>query len=185
VDANAATIAIAAPRTRRPARAVGAVLSFSLWLMAGFAVAMTAVVVLPPLFGHRTLTVISGSMEPTLETGSVVLDKVIAPVDARPGDVVTFNDPVRRKQVTHRLQSMRIEDGMAYMVTKGDANDVVERWSVPTSAEIGRVAFHVPKLGHVRALISTREVRLGLVGGVMLLGLLLLWDVWRPKERKQ
>jgi hypothetical protein len=28
-------------------------------------------------------------------------------------------------------------------------------------------------------------VRLGLLGGVLLIGLLLLVDVWRPKERSQ
>ncbi|MGH2761442.1 MAG: signal peptidase I [Thermoleophilaceae bacterium] len=177
-------LAVSAPAlTGRVARRLRSTVSFAVWLVVGFALALTAVVVGPPAFGHRSLTVISGSMEPTLETGSVVVDEVIAPVEARPGDIVTFNDPVRRRQVTHRLRSMRVEGGVAHMVTKGDANDAAERWSVPVTGEIGRVAYQVPKLGYVRALMSTREVRLGLVGMVLLLGVLLLWDLWRPRGR--
>ena len=41
------------------------------------------------------------------------------------------------------------------MVTRGDANDAPERWTVPTGGEIGRVSYHVPKVGYVRAFIST------------------------------
>jgi signal peptidase I len=178
--------AVSAPaRSRSALKLARAALRFASWLVAGFALCLTAVVALPGAFGYRSLTVISGSMEPTLETGSVVIDDVISPLDARPGDILTFNDPERKRLLTHRLRRMRVEGGMAHMVTQGDANDAPERWSVPVKGEVGRVAYHVPKLGHLRAFISRREVRLGLLGGVLLIGLLLLVDVWRPKERSQ
>jgi signal peptidase I len=164
-------------------RLARAALAFSFWLVAGFALCLTVIVALPGVFGHRALTVVSGSMEPTLETGSVVLDDVISPAEARPGDILTFNDPHRKRLLTHRLRSMRIEGGTAFMVTRGDANDAPERWSVPVDGEIGRVAYHVPKVGHLRAFITRREVRLGLLGVVLLLGALLIVDVWRPRER--
>jgi signal peptidase I len=120
-------------------------------------------------------------MEPTIETGSVVLDKVIAPLEVKPGDVVTFPDPGRDgRLVTHRLRSMRADGSTAYMVTKGDAGDGVERWTVPVDGRIGRVAYRVPKLGYARALISTPMLRLALLAAVLALGVLLLLDVWRP-----
>jgi signal peptidase I len=162
---------------------VGAMLTFGLWLALGFGVCLTAAIALPTLFGYRALTVISGSMEPTIETGSIVLDKVISPLEAKPGEVVTFPDPSRGgRLVTHRLRSMRVDGTIAYMVTKGDANDAVERWTVPVDGRIGRVAYQVPKLGYARALISTRVLRLGLLGAVLVLGVLLLLDVWRPRR---
>jgi signal peptidase I len=156
---------------------------FSLWLAVGLGLGATALVALPGLFGYKTLTVVSGSMEPTLGTGSVVIDEVISPLDAHPGDIVTFDDPLRQRQLTHRLKRMRVEGNTAYMVTLGDANDAPERWTVPLDGEIGRVAYHVPKLGYLRAALSTRYARLVLLGGVVLLGGLLLIDIWRPRRR--
>jgi signal peptidase I len=184
VHSGSQTLAATAPaRLRGAAHMARGALTFALCLAAGFALCLTAVVALPGIFGYRALTVVSGSMEPTLETGSVVLDDVISPLEARPGDILTFNDPERRRLLTHRLRRMRVEGGMAHMVTQGDANDAPERWSIPVTGEVGRVAYHVPKVGHLRAFISRREVRLGLLGAVLLFGVLILVDVWRPKGR--
>jgi signal peptidase len=113
----------------------------------------------------------------------VVIDEVISPLDARPGDIVTFQDPLRPRQLTHRLRRMRIEGDTAYMVTRGDANDAPERWTVQTDGQIGRVVAHLPKLGYVRAWLGTRYARLAVLGAVMAFGLLLLIDMWRPRRR--
>ena len=78
---------------------------------------------------------------------------------------------------------MRVRGNTAYMVTLGDANDAPERWTVPLDGEIGRVAYHVPKLGYVRAALSKRQARLVLLGAVILFGGLLLIDIWRPRPR--
>jgi signal peptidase I len=182
---SSGTLAVAArSRVDAPARLARGGLTFALWLMIGFSLCLTAVVAAPSVFGYRTLTVISGSMEPTLGTGSVVIDEVIRPIEARPGDILTFNDPHRKRLLTHRLRSMRVDGGNAYIVTQGDANHAPERWSIPLRGEVGRVAYHVPKLGYARELISRRGVRLGLLGAVFLIGALLLLDVWRPKQER-
>ena len=173
------TIAVRGPVRR----AVRAAVTLSLGIVLGFVVGLTACLTVPALVGHPTLTVLSGSMQPTLEVGSVVIDEKISPVEARPGDIVSFPNPTRRdRTLTHRLQKMRVENGRAFMVTKGDANDAPERWSVPIGDQIGRVAYHVPKVGYVRAFISTRDARLGVLGIVLALGLYLLVDIWRPRR---
>ena len=166
-------------------RAVHVAVMLSLWIVLGFAVGLTACLTVPSFFGYPVLTVLSGSMQPTLEVGSVVIDEKISPVEARTGDIVSFPDPNRRdRSLTHRLQKFRVENGRAFMVTKGDANDAPERWSVPIGDEIGRVAYHVPKVGYARAFISTRGARLGVLGIVLALGLYLLVDIWRPRRLK-
>ena len=159
-----------------------ACLTFTLWVVLGFGLGMAAIVTLPGVFGYQSLTVVSGSMVPTLGVGSVVIDEVIAPADARPGDIVTFKDPVRPRQLTHRLQKVRVEGDTFYMTTLGDANDVPEHWSVPRTGHIGRVAAHLPKLGYAREWLGSRYARLGAMGLVLLLGALLLVDVWRPRR---
>jgi signal peptidase I len=182
VTASGATTA-AVERQSRTARAFAhACLTFALWVALGFGLGMVATVTLPSAFGYRSLTVVSGSMVPTLGVGSVVIDEVISPTEARPGDIVTFKDPLRPRQLTHRLQNVRVAGDTFYMTTLGDANTVPEHWSVPRTGHIGRVVAHLPKLGYVRAWLGSRYARLGAVGVVLLLGALLLVDVWRPRR---
>ena len=173
----------AAPEWPRTARLVArAGFTFVLWTVLGLVFGLIAIVTLPSAFGYQSLTVVSGSMEPTLGTGSVVIDKVISPAEARPGDILTFQDPVRPRQLTHRLQKVRVEGDTFYMVTLGDANDAPERWTVPRDGRIGRVVAHLPKLGYVRAALGTRYARLGALGLVLALGAMLLVDMWRPQR---
>lgn len=152
-----------------------------LWAALAFGAGIAAAFTVPALFGYKPLTVLSGSMEPALHTGGMVVDEVIAPLQARPGDVVTFNDPEDQgRLITHRLRSIRVESGKAYMVTRGDANDTSERWNVPLDSEIGRVVYQVPALGYVRSWISGSTARLALLALVGCLGLWMLIDIWRP-----
>jgi signal peptidase len=162
-----------------------ACLTFALWVVLGFGIGMAAVVALPNVLGYQSLTVVSGSMVPTLGVGSVVIDDVIAPAEARPGDIVTFKDPLHPRQLTHRLQRVRVEGDTFYMTTLGDANDVPEHWSVPRTGHIGRVVAHLPKLGYVRQWLGSRYARLGAMGLVVLLGALMLVDLWRPRGSEQ
>lgn len=177
-------VAAAAPAWTGTVRVVTrVVLTFVVWSVLGLGLGLIGIVTLPSVFGLKSLTVVSGSMEPTIETGSVVIDEVISPLDARPGDIVTFKDPLRPRQLTHRLQKMRVEGDTAYMVTLGDANDAPERWTVQTDGQIGRVVAHLPKLGYARAALGTRYARLAVLGAVMALGAFLLLDMWRPRKR--
>jgi signal peptidase I len=183
IEANATLLAPTERRVLRGLRtAAGAAVSFLLGVVLVFALVLT----LPTLTGHRSMTVLTGSMEPTLETGSVVVDEVIHPTEARIGDIVTFTDPANSKRlITHRLRSARVEGNTAHMVTKGDANDTVEEWDVPVDGEIGRVIYHVPKLGYVRALVGTRQGYVVLMVALLLLGAWVLMDVWRrPADAK-
>lgn len=173
----------ATAHTRTLGRIAHLGLTFLIWAALGLGLGLLAIVTLPSAFGLKSLTVVSGSMEPTIETGSVVIDEVISPLDARPGDIVTFQDPLRPRQLTHRLQKMRVEGDTAYMVTLGDANDAPERWTVRTDGEIGRVVAKFPKLGYARAALGTRYARLAVLGAVMALGAFLLVDMWRPRKR--
>jgi len=181
-SSNVVTAAASAwPRSARRVMHTGA--TFLLWAALGLAIGLLAIVTLPNMFGYRSLTVVSGSMEPTLRTGSVVLDEVISPGEARPGDIVTFQDPLRPRQLTHRLQKLRVEGDTFYMVTLGDANDAPERWTIPADGRLGRVVAHLPKLGYARAAMSTRYARLGALGALLALGAMLLVDLWRPPRK--
>ena len=157
---------------------------FWIYMVIGFGAGMLVAAAAPMAFGMRSFTVLSGSMEPALDTGDMVVDNQISPRDARPGDVVTFKDPQGQKRmITHRLRSVSIEGNTARMTTKGDANDSAETWTVPADGKIGRVAYRLPKLGYALSITHGRNGKLlFVVLPALLFGVLELVRIWRPKS---
>ena len=148
--------------------------SFARWFLLGTVCGLVALVTLPRAFDVTPYTVLTGSMQPALGVGDVVLTERRSPLSVRPGDVVTFKDPSRGGElVTHRVESMERSGPMVAFVTKGDANDVEEEWSVAADGQIGGVVLSVPKVGYVLQWAGTREGKLGLIALPALLLILL------------
>ena len=134
--------------------------------------------------GLRGFTVMSGSMEPTISTGDIVVNRQIASTDAKIGDVVTFSDPEGSgKLITHRVTSIGRDGKELRFVTKGDANSGVERWSIRAGDRIGRVVYKLPRLGYALAWTRKPVGMIGLVGvPALLLGGIELRKIWRKPE---
>ncbi len=130
---------------------------FALYAVVGFALAIAAAATLPTVAGFQSFAVLSGSMEPTIGTGDVVVVRSIAPLEARVGDVVTFRSPENPgKLVTHRAVSIQAAGETVSFVTKGDANTGIERWAIATGGTIGKVEYRIPKLGYITNRIGSR-----------------------------
>jgi signal peptidase I len=153
----------------------------ALWTLLGLGAGLLVATCGARLVGFRSLTVLTGSMEPTIGTGDVVFGKQTSARAARPGDVITFQEPGETRLITHRLVSVRRGKAKLHMVTKGDANRVVERWSIPPDGRIGKVVFHVPKLGYALAEVRSPFGRLSLLLiPAVLLAIYELRLIWRP-----
>ena len=185
--------ALTTPRSRRlrilepalPAlRVLRALLRFLGMTVAGFAIGIALALALPLAFHARPLVVLSGSMEPVLHTGDVSVVRSITPLDARPGDIVTFRDPDNAERlITHRVRAMHVQGDAIVFRTRGDANNVSEHWRVPASGEIGRVMYRIPKLGWVLAYARSKGLFVLMLGGALALLLVLeLASIWRPEE---
>ena len=119
------------------------------------AVILTALpLTLPRLFGLSVYHVTSGSMEPELPEGSVAYTRYLQPELVEQGDVIAFlhNGSV----VMHRVVRNRMVEGD--YITKGDANDALDPEPVSYGALVGRVEYHVPRLGRM---LSVYEDRMG------------------------
>ncbi len=102
----------------------------------------------PISFGFRSYLVQSGSMEPTIMTGDIV---VIQPQsEYRKTDVVTFHDKENRV-VTHRIASIETKDNVRSITTKGDANRSDDFDTIAPEQIIGKVTLTIPKLGFLVA----------------------------------
>jgi signal peptidase len=152
-----------------------------LWLLIGFgaAVAVAVTALLP--FGGRAFTVMSGSMSPAIETGDIVVSRAVSPLDVRLGDVVTFRDPDDAKRlITHRVRGIRITGDEARFVTKGDANNSAERWTIPSDGKVGLVTYRLPKLGYLLFWLGHPLARLALIViPALLLGAYEVRRIWR------
>ncbi len=104
------------------------------------------------LVGLRPMCVLSGSMEPTYHTGSLIYVKPCAPEDVQVGDAITFVLNEDLDVVTHRVVSIDAENQHFY--TKGDANDAPDGAPVYFKNLIGRPVFTIPYLGYVSHWVS-------------------------------
>lgn len=105
-----------------------------------------SVFTIPRFFGITPFVVQSGSMDPTIPTGSVVFTNT-NDTDVVVGDVITYSLSTGTNTgvfVTHRVNDINETRGL--IQTKGDNNDHADGW-LEKSAVTGTVLFHVPKAG--------------------------------------
>jgi signal peptidase len=142
-------------------RRVGGVLA-TLLLIA--AVVPFVVFAVPQVVGaDHGFVVLSGSMEPALSPGDVVIVDASAPV--RVGDVITYAAGAGAP-TTHRVVGT-VDGGYE---TKGDANENVDAGVVAPDATLGRVVLVIPLIGHVILWANTPAGYVALI--VIPLGLL-------------
>ena len=150
-------------------------------LLTGSVVVLAAAYLALVVAGYKPAAVYSGSMEPALGVGSLVVTKPVPSKTVRVGDVITFSDPyVKTRLVTHRIvRVLHTRQGIAYW-TKGDANATRDPWTIKLSDQVGRLSFDIPFAGYALVYIHTREIRTALivVASLILLGLALR-RIWR------
>ena len=130
----------------------------------------------------RVMTVLTGSMRPTLGVGDLVLGQVIPAREMRVGDIITYSDPEKARYVTHRVQSIIWRGELGDVITRGDANDTGENWSVYEDGTVGRVTVHVPKLGYVVGALGTVAGRLTITALALVIGVYAVLLIWRPRR---
>ncbi len=138
--------------------------------------------IISPFFGWRTEVVISGSMEPALQTGSVVVVRPVDPSTIQDGDIIMFFSPDKKSLTTHRV--VKTEPGpMLGFITKGDANHNPDITPVIPDQIAGIVVFNIPYLGLLTQFIKTPLgfMLFFLIPAVILLGREML-NVWREME---
>ncbi len=153
------------------------------WIGWGLLIGLIVAVTVPAAFGLHPMTVLTGSMRPTIQPGDMVVDEPIPASEIRVGDIVTFQDPHADRTITHRIRKIEISEGQARATTRGDANDTVEKWQIPVDGKVGRVAYTVPKIGYPVTWSHTRNGRLAMVSlPALLLTISALLRIWRSGE---
>lgn len=114
--------------------------------------------------GYRLLVVRSGSMEPALMPGDVIVTRVAGPETVNPGDVVTFRDASRGDRlITHRVVQSVSRDGYVEFETRGDANTGSEHWWVHRGGTVGTLSLRLTGTAAASALALDARVRVGVL----------------------
>ena len=121
---------------------------------------------------YKLFVVQSGSMEPAINTGGVVLVKPAE--EYRIGDIITFGKVSRTKvPTTHRIHDIRIQDGVPIYTTKGDANEDPDSGEIRDRDIIGRVVLDVPYVGYA---VATARKPYGFVALIVVPAAIIIFD---------
>ena len=99
----------------------------------------------PDFFGYKTYVIISGSMEPNLKIGDIVIVKKVDEDQLNVGDIISFRQG--QNVVTHRISQIKNEYGEKVYVTKGDHNNTEDAGTIDYSYIEGKVVNSIKKMG--------------------------------------
>ena len=138
------------------------------------------------LVGLNPYVVLSGSMEPAYQTGSLIYVKKVDPFTLETGDVITFmmnEDTV----ATHRIVGVVPDEEDSTVIrfrTKGDANEFEDGTLVHYKNVIGTPVFSIPYLGYLAGYISQPPgMYIGMTALCILILLMFAPDLLRAADR--
>jgi signal peptidase len=114
---------------------------------------------------HTEIKVVkSGSMEPAVHTGGIV---IVRPAAAyKVGDIITFGaDTKTQIPTTHRIVAVEGEGVNAVFTTKGDANDTADPARTRYSDVHGKMLLTLPYVGYILS-FARQPLGFGLLVGV-------------------
>ena len=140
------------------------------------------------IFGLQVFTVLSGSMEPTYHTGSLIYVKKVDPFSITKGQPITFL--LDEKTVaTHRVVGVVPDEEDTTVIrfrTKGDANEAEDGTLVHYKNVIGEPVFSIPYLGYLAEYIQHPPgMYVAISAGAVLLLLVFIPDIFSDDEKKK
>lgn len=103
------------------------------------------------VLGISSFVVLSGSMEPSVPLGSIIYTKPLE--EYNPGEVIAFKQG--NTTVSHRIVSIKNQNGEILYQTKGDANKGADQNLVSKTQVLGKKAFLVLNAGKLILFLKT------------------------------
>lgn len=135
----------------------------------------------PQIFGYQLKTVLSGSMEPGIKTGSIIAVKPGGDMKRfEKNDVITFKTD-EKNLITHRIvKVVKNGDQVSYR-TKGDNNKTEDMDSVLSDNVVAEYnGFTIPYLGYVTNYTKSKvgSALLLILPGILILGYS-VFSIWK------
>jgi len=118
----------------------------SKWILVMSFISVIGVYLFTGLLGVYPTIVASGSMQPTLQVGDIVVSVKPDPYKVETGDVIQFRKG--EDMILHRVIEVDTSEGRTF-ITKGDANTVPDLDPVSMEQIVGKRIFTIPKIGWI------------------------------------
>ena len=129
------------------------------------------------IFGYTPYVVLSGSMEPTIKTGSLCfINRHASYKDIKKKDIIAFRLD-DKTLVTHRVVKVT-KDGLE---TKGDNNNAKDGTITTADNFVGKNVFWIPKVGYIVKVFQSTK---GKIIAVTCIILLLVAGILFGEEKK-
>lgn len=110
----------------------------------------------PDVFGIKTFTIISGSMEPNISINDLVIIKEVDKSEIKKGDIVSFK--INGEIITHRVINVETDtNGEPLYTTQGDANNIQDYNKVKFENIEGKYIGKIPKVGKIVITLKNKE----------------------------
>jgi signal peptidase len=147
---------------------------------------------MPDIFGYQLKTVLSGSMEPRIQTGSVIAVKSLDEEERtqlQKGDVITFKED-ENMLITHRVIDVISTNSGVQYATKGDNNNTPDSSLVLANNVVAEYnGFTIPYAGYLINFSQSPNgsILFMILPGVLMLGysIISIWRVLRQVEERQ
>lgn len=127
--------------------------------------------------GFMMFRVVTGSMEPTIPVGALLVTRQTDIETIRMGDIICFRTQeaeIWGKIVTHRVVGvLEAANGGILLETKGDANLVMDGYYVDQSNFVGKVIWHTGDGSVLANILSLFTSKIGFLGCIVFPSLLL------------
>jgi len=97
--------------------------------------------------GYYSSVIMSGSMEPAVQVGSIVVTQKIDVDNVKAGDIIVFQRS--DSKTLHRVIDKIVENDSYYFKTKGDANEDSDPWIVQPEQVQGSLLLTIPYYGYL------------------------------------
>jgi len=113
-------------------------------------------------FGVQPTVISSGSMQPAIGTGDIVLISEVPLDTLKEGDIIQYK--MDNMSIVHRLHEIKeLKEGSPLLlITKGDANNEPDVDPVTPEQVTGKVVFTIPKIGWIPIIIKSLFKEIGL-----------------------
>lgn len=108
----------------------------------------------PSFFGIKTYVIVSGSMQPELNIGDMVVVKEVNDSELMIGDIISYRNG--QNVVTHRIYKIYYTDGQKNYITKGDYNNVEDSVILTINSIEGKVINKLSGIGNITLFLQSK-----------------------------
>lgn len=138
----------------------------------------------------RFSRVLTGSMDPAVPSGALVMARPLDTDRIERGQVIVFMPPAPfgtpdGRPIAHRVVDVTTEGGQVLVRTKGDANAAEDPWTLNASrSTVFRLGWASPFAGRAVEVAGRGGLSVALATVTAVLALRALLAIWRPAPRR-